>query len=79
MDAASTLTHEDLKVIQAIYQAGATAMVLVSKADMLNPADREYALEYVRKQVRAEANVKPPVHPVSVVGAGAMLCDEWRD
>lgn len=77
VDAASTLTHEDLKVIQAIYHAGATAMVLVSKADVLNAADRERATAYMREQVRVEVNVEPPVHPVSVVGADAKLCDEW--
>ncbi len=77
VDAASTLTHEDLKVIHAVYQAGATAMVLVSKADLLNPADRKRALDYVRAQVRAEVGTEPPVYPVSVVGAETRLCDEW--
>jgi hypothetical protein len=65
------------KNIQAIYYAGATPMVLVSKADVLNAADRERAVDYVREQVRAEANAEPPVHPVSVVGADAKLCDAW--
>jgi GTP-binding protein EngB required for normal cell division len=77
VDAASTLTHEDLKVIEAIYQAGATAMVLVSKADMLNPADRQRAMDYVRKQILSEVNVEPPVHLVSVLGNDVRLCDEW--
>ena len=77
VDAASTLTNEDLKVVQAIYQAGATAMVLVSKADMLNPADRLRAVDYVRKQILSEVNVELPAHPISVVGAEAKLCDDW--
>ena len=77
VDAASTLTNEDLKVIQAIYHAGATAMVLVSKADMLNAADRARAVDYVHKQIRAEVNVEPPAHPVSVIGADVKLCDDW--
>jgi GTP-binding protein EngB required for normal cell division len=77
VDAASTLTQEDLKVIQAIYRAGATAMVLVSKADMLNRADRQRAMDYLRKQILSEVNVEPPVHLVSVVGNDARLCDEW--
>lgn len=77
VDAASTLTNEDLKVIQAIYQAGATAMVLVSKADVLKAADRERAVDYVRKQIRAELNVELPAHPVSVIGVDVKLCDDW--
>ena len=44
VDAASTLTHEDLAIVQALYQSGAQAMVLVSKADLLGagraPASR---------------------------------------
>ena len=79
LDAASTLTVEDLKVIQAIYQAGATAMVLVSKADLLTPADRQRAVDYVRRQILSEVNVAPPVHLVSLVGNDARLCDEWFD
>jgi GTP-binding protein EngB required for normal cell division len=77
VDAASTLTHEDLKVIQAIYQAGATAMVLVSKADMLNRADRQRTMDYLRKQILSEVNVEQPVHLVSVVGNNVTLCDDW--
>ena len=77
VDAASTLTQEDLKVIQAIYQAGATAMVLVSKTDMLNAPDRQRAMDYVRKQIHGEVNIEPPVHLVSVVADDMKLCDEW--
>jgi GTP-binding protein EngB required for normal cell division len=77
VDAASTLTHEDLKVVHAIYRAGATAMVLVSKADLLKPLDRERAVEYVRKQIRSELGIEPSVHLVSIVGNDVELCDEW--
>ncbi len=77
VDAASTLTKEDLQVIHVIYTAGASAMVLLSKADLLHATDRERTLDYVRKQIRAEVNVEPSVHPVSVVGPEASLCDQW--
>jgi GTP-binding protein EngB required for normal cell division len=77
VDAASALTREDLKIIEALYRAGATAMVLVSKTDLLQPADRERAMAYVQQQIRAEINIETPVHPMSVVGADASLCDAW--
>jgi GTP-binding protein EngB required for normal cell division len=77
VDASSTLTNEDLRIIQALYHASATAMVLVSKADMLNHAERQQAVDYVRKQIRSETNAEPPVHPVSVRGAEVELCDHW--
>jgi len=77
VDAASTLTHEDLAVVQALYQSGARAMVLVSKADLLQPADRERTLAYARHQLANQVGVEPPVHLVSVLGTEATLCDQW--
>jgi len=77
IDAASTLTQEDLVVVEALYRSGATAMVLVSKADLLSPRDREHAVEYARQQLREQAQLDLPVHLVSVRGADAALCDHW--
>ncbi|MBI2926697.1 MAG: dynamin family protein [Verrucomicrobia bacterium] len=77
VDAASTLTHEDLVVVQALYQAGARAMVLVSKADLLQPGDRERTLAYAKHQLAGQLGVEPPVRLVSVVGADATLCEAW--
>jgi GTP-binding protein EngB required for normal cell division len=77
LDAGAALTHEDLAVVQALYQSGATAMVLVSKADLLTPADRERTVEYIRQHLLSEVNLDLPVHLVSIVGADASLCDEW--
>ena len=77
LDAGAALTHEDLAVVQALYQSGATAMVLVSKADLLTPPDRERTIEYIRQHLLSEVNLDLPVHLVSVVGAEARLCDEW--
>jgi GTP-binding protein EngB required for normal cell division len=77
LDAGAALTHEDLAVVQALYQSGATAMVLVSKADLLAPADRERTVGYIRQHLLSEVNLDLPVHLVSVIGADARLCDEW--
>ncbi len=77
LDAGAALTHEDLVVVQALYQSGATAMVLVSKADLLTPPDRERTIEYIRQHLLSEVNLDLPVHLVSVIGAEARLCDEW--
>jgi GTP-binding protein EngB required for normal cell division len=77
LDAASTLTHEDLAVVQALYHAGARAMVLVSKADLLQPSDRERTIAYAKQQLATQLGVEPPVHLVSVLGADATLCDQW--
>jgi GTP-binding protein EngB required for normal cell division len=77
IDAASTLTQEDLVVIEALYRSGATAMVLLSKADLLAPDERARAIEYVRRQLQAQAQLDLPVHLVSVRGADVALCERW--
>jgi GTP-binding protein EngB required for normal cell division len=79
VDAASTLTHEDLAVVQALYQAGAQAMVLASKADLLQPAERQQTLTYVQQQLTAQLGVRAPVSMISVVGSEGALCDQWFD
>ena len=38
IDASAGLTHDDLVVVQALYQAGASAMILISKADLFSAA-----------------------------------------
>jgi small GTP-binding protein len=41
IDASAGLTQDDLVVVHALYQAGASAMVLISKTDLYSAADRE--------------------------------------
>ena len=77
LDAGSALNHEDLVVVQSLCRAGATAMVLISKADLLTPPDRQRMVNYVRQHLVSEANLDLPVHLVSVVGADAQLCEHW--
>lgn len=77
VDASSGLTQDDLVVVQALYQAGATASVLISKVDQFSAADRERMIDYVKKHLRTELNVEPPVHAISVIGGDAALCDRW--
>ena len=77
IDASAGLTQDDLIVVQALYQAGASAMVLISKADLFSPADREQMIAYVKANLRSQLHVEPAVHAVSIVGANAALCDRW--
>jgi hypothetical protein len=79
VDAASTLTHEDLAIVQALYQSGAQAMVLVSKADLLGAAERRQTGDYVECQLATQANLRIRAHLVSVLGESAALCDEWLE
>lgn len=77
VDASSTLIQEDASIVNALRQAGAEVMVLLTKADVLDPGDRTVAVQYVRDQLRANLGFDVPVHIVSVKGADAELCDRW--
>jgi GTP-binding protein EngB required for normal cell division len=77
IDASAGLTPDDLIVVQALYQAGASAMILISKADLFSAADREQMIAYVKTNLRSELRVEPFVHAVSVFGVDAALCDRW--
>ena len=77
IDASAGLAQDDLVVIQALYQAGANAMILISKADLFSAADRERMIEYVKTNLRNQLQVEAPAYAVSVFGADAALCDRW--
>lgn len=77
IDASAGLTPDDLIVVQALYQAGASAMILISKADLFSGPDREQMIAYVKANLRSELRVEPSVHAVSILGAEATLCDAW--
>jgi GTP-binding protein EngB required for normal cell division len=77
IDASAGLTQDDLVVVQALYQAGANAMILISKADLFSVCDREQMIDYVKTNLRNQLRLDAPVHAVSVFGADAALCDRW--
>src|SRR5213595_2688179 len=77
IDASAGLTQDDLVVVQALYQAGASAMLLISKADLFSSSDRDQIIRYVTTSLHEQLRVEPPVHAVSVFGADAALCDHW--
>lgn len=77
IDAGAGLTQDDLVVVQALYQAGASAMVLISKADLFSVTDREQMISYVKTNLRDRLHIEPPVHAVSVFGTESVLCDRW--
>jgi GTP-binding protein EngB required for normal cell division len=77
IDAASALTPEDMDLLRLLYEAGVPAQVLLSKADLLTPADRQRAVDYIRENLRRELGLDLPVHPVSTVGANEELLFRW--
>jgi GTP-binding protein EngB required for normal cell division len=79
VDAASTLNQEDLALVRRLYENGAHAMVLLSKADLLTPADRKQMTDYIQDQLRRQLGLELPVHPVSTIEAEQSLLTAWLD
>ncbi|MBI2807565.1 MAG: dynamin family protein [Planctomycetes bacterium] len=77
IDAASTLTPEDLNLLRLLAEAGTPAQVVLSKADLLTPADRRRTIEYIRAQIQRELALDLSVHPVSTVGEDESLLMRW--
>jgi GTP-binding protein EngB required for normal cell division len=79
IDAGSTLTEDDLGTIQALYDAGVPASVLLSKADLLAPEDRARALQYIAGHIQTRLGLNLPVHPVSVKQEHSSLLESWLE
>ena len=77
IDAGSSLSPDDLALLRSLYESGVPAMVLLSKADLLAPADRQRMVDYIHNQLKGGLGLDLPVHPVSVVGADESLLNLW--
>ena len=77
IDAGSTLTQDDLATIQTLYDSGIPACVLLSKADLLAPADRDRTLQYVAGHIRSDLGFELPVHAVSIKAEYSGLLEKW--
>jgi len=77
IDAGSTLTTEDLATLRNLYEASIPARVLLSKADLLSPADRVRSVQYVTDHIRSQLGTELSAHPVSTRGEDAGLLEEW--
>ncbi len=77
VDAGSTITPDDLRIIGALRHAGTPTTVLVSKADLLSRQDLEQQLAYILRQLRTEFDTDLPVRAVSVMPSHARLLGQW--
>jgi len=77
INAGATLSEEDLSTIQALYDAGVPASVLLSKADLLAAEDIHLAVDYISSQIQSRLGLRLPVHPVSIVKERSILMDRW--
>jgi GTP-binding protein EngB required for normal cell division len=77
IDAGSTLTADDLQTIMALQKAAIPVNVLLSKADLLEPDDRNRIVQYVKQHIGSECHLDLPVHPVSALPSGLEMLNEW--
>jgi GTP-binding protein EngB required for normal cell division len=79
IDAGSTLTPDDLATIQALSDSGIPSSVLLSKADLLAPADRERACQYVADHIRSDLGMDSVVHAISIRPGCTEMLDAWLE
>jgi GTP-binding protein EngB required for normal cell division len=77
IDAGSTLNQDDLGILRALYESGTPAQVLLSKADLLTPPDRQRMATYVQEQLQRELGLSLAIHPVSTIGSDEALLTRW--
>lgn len=77
IDAASTITPDDLGTLRILHEAGTPVLLLSSKADLLAPADLDRVGKYVEQQVKLQLGVRLTPRPVSIVDAWRAPLDEW--
>lgn len=77
IDAAASLNHEDLAILQAFHDGAVPAMALVSKCDLLNGPDRQRVTDYVSRHIREALGCDLPADAVSTRGADAALTERW--
>ena len=85
VQAGAPLGREELSLLSGLAHAGVAHQILVSKADLVPPAELERVREYVRRAVNQAAGSEPGtvtatgIHFVSTVPAGAAWLGEFRD
>lgn len=77
IDAGATLNEEDIGTLRLLYEAGIPALVLLSKADLLNENDLRQAILYIQEHVKRDLNLDVTVYPVSAIDHYTVLLDQF--
>ena len=77
IDAASTLTEDDIATLHRLQQAAIPAMVVLSKADLVSADDRDRAVAYTSRQLSTELGTPVAVRAISTAAGSEGLLDAW--
>jgi GTP-binding protein EngB required for normal cell division len=67
ISAGASVDAEDIGTVRLLFEAGIPVLVLLSKADLLQPEERKQALEYIEGQLQRQLGLTLRVHPVSTL------------
>lgn len=79
VDAASSVMQDDVEIVRLLLESGIPAQILISKADLLSPADRDRVVEHARRAMTTSLGMEVPVYLVSAVGDVRALANGWFD
>jgi GTP-binding protein EngB required for normal cell division len=79
VDGHSSLGREDLDLIRSLHAAGIPSVVMISKCDLLSPADVEKVLSYTHNAVAEHLGSAPEVIPISSVASWVPEVDAWLE
>ena len=77
VDAASTLTPDDVGTVAALAAAAIPVEVLLSKADLLAQEDCARMVRYVKEHLEKEFRTELPVQAVSAMAPHLELMEKW--
>jgi GTP-binding protein EngB required for normal cell division len=77
IDAASSLTPNDLETIRTLYEAGIPAQLLLSKTDLLKEQDRARMIGYIQDHINSELGLDLKVRSISVIAGYEGLLENW--
>lgn len=77
IDAATTLSEEDLRLLRTLCNIGIQSSVLLSKSDLVDDLQRMQLATYIERQIESELGMKITVLPVSAAPGYRYLLDAW--
>ena len=77
IDVTDILTFEEAAIVDRLRRAGSSALVLLTKADLLRPEDRWKVHGHVSRGLSRKIGVDVPVYFASTVSADPLLRDDW--
>lgn len=77
VDSQSTIGRDDLDILRSLHLAGIPSVVMISKCDLLSPANVDKVLVYTRSAIAEHLGFSPEVIPISSVESWMPELNRW--